>query len=498
MITASGNPTFTQKYTYDAVNRIKTVGENNDLWQRTYSYDAFGNRAATGSGITMGSPTPTAVTQFDAATNRIIKLPTGADLDPDPMVTTDDPYDAAGNMVRHPIVGSMAYDANNKQRFYCAGHVTCTSGNAVAEYRYDGAGNRVEKLTSAETTSFVYDVVGKLAAEYSTTAPANSGLFFRTLDHLGSTRLVTDAADPPNVVSRRDFLPFGEHIPADATFNRQALAGYNAGSAFTQQFTAKERDAESGLDYFLARYFSASLGRFTGPDGPLVDQFVVDPQSWNLYAYTRNNPLKYVDPTGQAIQLLGDTEADRDAELEAIKQSLVNSKVAKNLTSTGNEKDGFFVGVVGKVRDFQKAGSLETDLGILIAKDEVVEFTLDDATSTKSEGVLDFLFGKHNFDVGNDFGGGVTHRSDASTSGNIQSVVDPNGIMHRTPGVPVQTLGEAVAHELLGHAVGFTIRPRARGATTNKRANDAENEARRRGGPQRGIRRTHPGGFPTK
>ncbi len=133
VITASGNPTFTQKYTYDAVNRIKTVGENNDFWQRTYSYDAFGNRAATGSGITMGSPTPTAVTQFDAATNRIIKLPTGADLDPDPMVTTDDPYDAAGNMVRHPIVGSMAYDANNKQRFYCAGHVTCTSGNAVAE-----------------------------------------------------------------------------------------------------------------------------------------------------------------------------------------------------------------------------------------------------------------------------------------------------------------------------------------------------------------------------
>ncbi len=299
VISASGNPTFTQKYTYDAVNRIKTVGENNDFWQRTYSYDAFGNRAATGSGITMGSPTPTAVTQFDAATNRITKLPTGVDLDPDPAITTDDPYDEAGNLVRHPIVGSMAYDANNKQRFYCTGHVTCTSGNAIAEYRYDGAGNRVEKVTSAETTTFVYDAFGKLAAEYSTTPPTNSGLFFRTLDHLGSTRLVTDAADPPSVVSRRDFLPFGEHIPADATFNRQALAGYNAGSAFRQQFTAKERDDESGLDYFLARYYSAKLGRFTSTDPENAGATKQDPQSWNAYGYVLNRPLSLTDPDGR-------------------------------------------------------------------------------------------------------------------------------------------------------------------------------------------------------
>ncbi len=315
VISASGNPTFTQKYTYDAVNRIKTVGENNDFWQRTYSYDAFGNRAATGSGITMGSPTPTAVTQFDAATNRITKLPTGVDLDPDPAITTDDPYDEAGNLVRHPIVGSMAYDANNKQRFYCTGHVTCTSGNAIAEYRYDGAGNRVEKVTSAETTTFVYDAFGKLAAEYSTTPPTNSGLFFRTLDHLGSTRLVTDAADPPSVVSRRDFLPFGEHIPADATFNRQALAGYNAGSAFRQQFTAKERDDESGLDYFGARYFGSSLGRFTSPDAPFLDQDPRDPQSWNLYTYVRNNPMKNIDPTGNCVE---ETSAGADATADQI------------------------------------------------------------------------------------------------------------------------------------------------------------------------------------
>jgi RHS repeat-associated protein len=62
----------------------------------------------------------------------------------------------------------------------------------------------------------------------------------------------------------------------------------------------KERDADTGLDYFEARYFSSAQGRFTTPDEPLMDQDVNDPQSWNLYGYVRNNPLRFTDPTGQA------------------------------------------------------------------------------------------------------------------------------------------------------------------------------------------------------
>ena len=64
------------------------------------------------------------------------------------------------------------------------------------------------------------------------------------------------------------------------------------------QFTGKERDAETGLDYFGARYMSAAQGRFTSPDEPLIDQSPDDPQSWNLYGYVRNNPLIFTDPTG--------------------------------------------------------------------------------------------------------------------------------------------------------------------------------------------------------
>ncbi|WP_228486485.1 RHS repeat-associated core domain-containing protein [Paludibaculum fermentans] len=65
--------------------------------------------------------------------------------------------------------------------------------------------------------------------------------------------------------------------------------------------TGKERDAETGLDYFGARYFSGAQGRFTSPDLPFADQNSADPQSWNLYSYARNNPLRYMDPTGRAV-----------------------------------------------------------------------------------------------------------------------------------------------------------------------------------------------------
>lgn len=65
-----------------------------------------------------------------------------------------------------------------------------------------------------------------------------------------------------------------------------------------QLFTAKERDSETGLDYFGARYYGSNMGRFTSPDPLLNSGHPADPQSWNRYAYTRNNPLKFIDPTG--------------------------------------------------------------------------------------------------------------------------------------------------------------------------------------------------------
>ena len=101
------------------------------------------------------------------------------------------------------------------------------------------------------------------------------------------------------------------------TFNLEASRG--AGANF-RQFTGKERDSESGLDYFGARYYGSALGRFTSPDefkggfenlngtpafspGPIGYADLGDPQTLNMYVYTRNNPLKYIDPDGHDLTI---------------------------------------------------------------------------------------------------------------------------------------------------------------------------------------------------
>ena len=68
-------------------------------------------------------------------------------------------------------------------------------------------------------------------------------------------------------------------------------------------FTGKERDIETGFangnDYFGARYYASTMGRFMSPDpAGLVFASLANPQSLNLYAYAQNNPLIYTDPTG--------------------------------------------------------------------------------------------------------------------------------------------------------------------------------------------------------
>jgi RHS repeat-associated protein len=69
-------------------------------------------------------------------------------------------------------------------------------------------------------------------------------------------------------------------------------------ASFAHKFTAKERDGESGLDNFGARYNSSNIGRFMSPDPDNAGARPWAPQSWNAYSYVLNNPLKYVDPSG--------------------------------------------------------------------------------------------------------------------------------------------------------------------------------------------------------
>ena len=110
------------------------------------------------------------------------------------------------------------------------------------------------------------------------------------------TRLVTD--QNTNVVSRHDYLPFGEEIPA-GSIGRSTQ--YGALDAVEQKFTGQQRDEESQLDYFNARYYGGALGRFTSPDPRNAGADLFHPQSWNGYSYVGNNPLAFVDPSGESL-----------------------------------------------------------------------------------------------------------------------------------------------------------------------------------------------------
>ena len=118
--------------------------------------------------------------------------------------------------------------------------------------------------------------------------------------------MLTDGSGNP--AECHDYTPFGVELTSapNSTVRISGASGcYPPSQGTGVLFTGKERDGEtqssampSGLDYFGARYFSGAMGRFTSPDQPLVDQDPANPQSWNLYAYGRNNPLINIDPSG--------------------------------------------------------------------------------------------------------------------------------------------------------------------------------------------------------
>jgi RHS repeat-associated protein len=253
-----------RSYGYDTVNRL-TSASDSGAWSRAFGYDPFANMWVTGSsGVALAGNTPTS--NVYNGSNR--------------MVGTS--YDVAGNQVT--VNGDMlVYDAEN--------HVALAMeppslGGGVENYVYDGEGRRIGKWAFSNATVYVYDAFGELAAEYSTatnTPPCTT--CYLSLDHLGSTRLVTDQSG--NVVARHDYLPFGEETTA------------NTVDSINQKFTGKERDQETGLDYFGARYFGSALGRFTSPDPLMASAHASNPQSWNRYAYALNNPLLRIDPNGE-------------------------------------------------------------------------------------------------------------------------------------------------------------------------------------------------------
>lgn len=280
--------TRTQAFTYDSFNRIASAQTpNSSLWGDTYVIDAWGNLTNKNmiSGKTGGENL-----QMTALTNNQLAGMT---------------YDIAGNLMNDGGGHAFVYDAEN--RLISAGGIS---------YIYDGDGNRVEKCTAGSTagtcasgaTGTLYwrskdgetlnesDLAasvwkrfvffnGKMVARRDS---STGNVYYFYSDHLGSMGVVTDSLGQ-TIENESDYYPYGgERVITSALSDEH------------YKFTGKERDTESSLDNFGARYLSGNFGRFLRPDPNQASGFdhMDDPQSWDGYSYSGNNPLLYTDPDG--------------------------------------------------------------------------------------------------------------------------------------------------------------------------------------------------------
>ena len=301
---SGGGLSYTQSFTYDSLNRLSTATETNGgstNWSQTNAYDRYGNRQIDYGGGSYNLA-------FSSSTNRI--------------TTSGYSYDSSGNLTND---GSHSYgfDAESKVK----------SVDSTTAYTYDGEAKRVRKLVG-ENTRFIYGIGGQLVAEYDgssgnlkkeyisggitiePTAVNSNGTQYPTGDHLGSPRVITNSSG--SVVSRHDYMPFGEELGASVGGRTTGIGFSSSGDNNRKKFTGYERDTETGLDFAQARFYGSTQGRFTSSDPFSASAIIADPQTFNRYAYCRNNPVNSTDPTGMAAGVMAMPTGERANVVNAL------------------------------------------------------------------------------------------------------------------------------------------------------------------------------------
>ena len=238
------------------------------IWQQTFGFDPFGNISKSGS----GSFLPT----YNTSTNRFSTIPGGTPT-----------YDNNGNLT-NDLSHTYSWDADGKA--LAVDTVSLT---------YDALGRMVEQARGSTYTQIVYSPLGSKLALMSgqtlqrafvalptgaTAVYTSAGLaYYRHADWLGSSRLATT----PSRAKYYDvaYGPYGE--------------SYSGSGTTDLNFTGQNQDTASGLYDFLYREYHSAQGRWISPD-PAGSSAVNmgNPQTWNRYAYTGNNPLSLVDSFG--------------------------------------------------------------------------------------------------------------------------------------------------------------------------------------------------------
>jgi RHS repeat-associated protein len=262
MGSAAGPPVQTTNTTTEDGTTGTTVSMAANGLNESYSYDAFGNMQKTGNFNFV---------QGYSANNRLSGWA----------------YDPSGNLLNDGV-NSYTYDAegrisglnmNANLYVYDAESQRVSNGATGTDHVLFG-GREIARYAGGQWTDLIYGT-GALLAEVPGTQSGSA--VYRMTDHLGSPVGTLNASGV--LLSATDYTPFGQV--------------FTGGTADPYQFTGKERDTESGNDYFGARYYASSMGRFSSPDpSGLFFADPTNPQSLNLYSYVYNNPLINIDPSG--------------------------------------------------------------------------------------------------------------------------------------------------------------------------------------------------------
>ena len=184
----------------------------------------------------------------------------------------------------------------------CQAPTTANGFTLKNMYLLDAGGDQVTELDGSGYPLHVNAWEGgHLSATYTFSNNAPTGLHFYIADPLGTKRVQASAAGTAELYCLT--LPWGNSLTNLMQPDCVTPAGALTAAATEHTFTGKERDTESGNDYFGARYYASSMGRWMSPDwsekqDPVPYAKLDDPQSLNLYAYVLNNPLVLADADG--------------------------------------------------------------------------------------------------------------------------------------------------------------------------------------------------------
>jgi len=198
------------------------------------------------------------------------------------------------------------------------------------------------------------------------------------------------------------------------------------------------------------------MGRWMSPDKPFADQHLADPQSWNMYSYTRNNPLSSVDPDGQAVVALtglalqriqSTLPSDVRSQVTADKNGMLNRAAIDGIKSSDSN-----VMLIQQAVDAQATIEVTTASSVQGGQpSELVGASFEYQSTAAVQADVKAAGGDPSTVTGPNVYDGYTQNASQSPSGNIRvTVADGTG---KTSTEPASSLATTTAHELYGHAL---------------------------------------------